>query len=439
MEGLTEWVDEIVGRDGCQQGRPKQAKRTQQEEGPGERPSETLLQILGPPPDLHSGERNLRRARVFRIGAKYDEGVKSGGLGVNVVGYHDRSLGLGIEARRISDGMSAAGVDVVRVNAQMSGSPRIAGATTIPNETLHDVSVFAVAGDQLFNELLKLGYHRFIEHYRIGLWYWELEALTPTMKRALLHVDELWAGSEWIAEVFRREASKPVFRIPLTKPRVPTDVMPREQLGLPVDKTIFLVTFDYFSVLERKNPLAAIEAYLEAFPRVGDQVLVVKTQNGDAMTQDATVVRQASNGRPDVLFIDQHVDDQTQASILASSDVLVSLHRAEGLGLHLIEASAYGVPTIFTNYSAPCEFLGLHNSMPIDYWLTEVRDGKGVYPVGYRWAEPDIRHAAHCMRLLAEDANLRAELGRCARDTVNSFMGLEEMGRILARRIESVR
>jgi len=365
--------------------------------------------------------------------------VSQGIPGVNVVGYHDRALGLGAEARRVSAAFEAAHMTVRRVNAQMSGSPVMVQNDAGGSMGLFDASIFVVAGDQIFNELLKLGYSNFVSHYRIGFWYWELDRLTPTMQRALIHVDELWAGSRWIEEVFRAETSKPVFRVPTTKPQTVANPKSRMELGIPEDKIVFLVTFDYFSVFQRKNPMAAIEAYKAAFPTVGDQMMLVKTQNGDVMHEDAKLIEALGSGRPDIIFMDRHVDDHTQASLLARSDVLVSLHRAEGLGLHLLEASAYGVPTIFTNYSAPSEFLNVNNAFPIDYRPCNVVGGKGVYPDGYTWADPDIEHAAHCMRLAAEDEVLRRSLGVAARETVESLPTLTSMGATLAARIESVR
>jgi len=355
--------------------------------------------------------------------------------GVNVVGYHDRALGLGAEARRISAAFESVGVPVRRVNAQMSASPLMNETIGRDQTPLFDTTVFVVAGDQIFNELLKLGYSNFVTHRRIGFWYWELDRLTPTMKRALIHVDELWAGSQWIEAVFRRETTKPVVRVPITRPVARTDLKSRTELGLPADKIIFLVTFDYFSVVQRKNPMAAINAFKRAFPDLGNQVLLVKTQNGDVMRDDSRELEALGSGRPDIIFLDRHVDDHTQASLLGRSDVLVSLHRAEGLGLHLLEASTYGVPTIFTNYSAPCEFFGVANSFPIDYRMCEVSSGKGVYPEGSSWADPDIDHAAHCMRLVAEDETLRKSIGLAARDTVEHLPDIRTLGETLATHV----
>ena len=53
-------------------------------------------------------------------------------------------------------------------------------------------------------------------------------------------------------------------------------------LGLP-DGPLFAFAFDFLhSVLDRKNPLGLVDAYLQAFPQPGEASLVLKTINGNA-------------------------------------------------------------------------------------------------------------------------------------------------------------
>ena len=51
-------------------------------------------------------------------------------------------------------------------------------------------------------------------------------------------------------------------------------LLQRTAFGLP-EGTLFLFSFDYHSVFERKNPLGAVEAFLRAFPEPGEATATV--------------------------------------------------------------------------------------------------------------------------------------------------------------------
>jgi hypothetical protein len=46
-------------------------------------------------------------------------------------------------------------------------------------------------------------------------------------------------------------------------------------------------------------------------------------------------------------------------------------------------------------------------------------------PAGAHWAEPDLDHAAECLRRLAADRDLRATLGRLAQEKARREFDLE--------------
>jgi glycosyltransferase involved in cell wall biosynthesis len=237
-----------------------------------------------------------------------------------------------------------------------------------------------------------------------GMWYWELMKINEPMKTALSLVDGLVAGSQFIYDCLVRSSDRPVFHLPLTNIGVLDAVVSRKSLGLPDDRLIFLCTFDFFSVVERKNPLDTIAAFKMAFAENSGPLLLIKSQNGHLLTEDLALITQAIEGRADIVHVDQHVDEETQASYLQCADVLVSLHRSEGLGLHILEALLRGIPVLSTGFSAPTEFLDSANSALVDYALVPVKNGNGVYPTGYLWAQPDVQHAAHLMRKFSSNS-----------------------------------
>lgn len=328
----------------------------------------------------------------------------SGRDGVNVVGYHRQSLGLGSEVRRVVRCLREAGVPVATIDAPGSSSALLHEAPESDNNWKFDTTLSVIAGDQLSGCMERLGTSQFEKGRHFSMWYWELMKINEPMKSVLPAVDGLVAGSEFIYECLVRSTDKPVFQFPLTNIGIVKTTHSRKKLGLPEDRLIFLCTFDFFSVIERKNPLDAIAAFKMAFIENAGPILLIKSQNGHLLKEDLALIAEAIEGRTDIVHVDQHVDEETQASYLQCADVLISLHRSEGLGLHILEALLRGVPVLSTAFSAPTEFLDSANSALVDYALVPVKNGNGVYPTGYLWAQPDVQHAAYLMRKLSSNS-----------------------------------
>lgn len=352
--------------------------------------------------------------------------------GVNIVGYHRQSLGLGAEVRRVVRCLHAAGVPVSTIDAPGSSSALIESSPPSDNEWRHDTTLSVVAGDQLQNCMVELGPQYFQGRKHVSMWYWELMKINESMKSALSHVDGLVAGSSFIRNCLVRSTDKPVFQMPLTNIGVLKATKSRRDLGLPEGRIIFLCTFDFLSVIERKNPLDAIAAFKLAFAENSGPILLIKSQNGHVLTNDLALITHAIGGRTDILHIDQHVDDETQASYLQCADLLVSLHRSEGLGLHIFEALLRGVPVLGTAFSAPIEFLDSGNSALVDYALVPVKNGNGVYPTGFLWAQPDVQHAVHLMRKLFLDSSYLESLKKGTSEVDKHLVSEVEAGTRLA-------
>jgi len=112
--------------------------------------------------------------------------------------------------------------------------------------------------------------------------------------------------------------------------------------------------------------------------------------------------------------------------------VYVSLHRAEGLGLGMMESMALGVPVIATGWSGNMDFTTPQNSLLVDYALEPIDVGPSS-PYGQRamstvesWAEADVEDAAAKMRLLYDDPALRVRLGERAKSDMDERRGMVE-------------
>ena len=121
---------------------------------------------------------------------------------------------------------------------------------------------------------------------------------------------------------------------------VPGDIRSdRERFGLPEDAVIYGTSFAAEAVVERKNPWASITAFRRAFPTEPDVRLVVRASPGDTADPRPLWDRlmEFAEHDPRVIIPEQKLGYRDVLSLYASLDVYVSLHRAEGLGLGMME------------------------------------------------------------------------------------------------------
>src|SRR5207248_9857331 len=176
--------------------------------------------------------------------------------------------------------------------------------------------------------------------YTIGVWFWEVEDFPKAFHGAFNYVDEIWVASEFMRETFLKVSPKPVFKylLPVLPPQIDSSLS-RADLGLP-DNFIFLFSFDLLSVLERKNPLGLIKAFITAFRDREGPVLVIKTINGDKRVLDLEKLRYGVRGRSDIILKDGYLSQIENNTFTGMADCYVSLHRSEGFGLTIAEAMA---------------------------------------------------------------------------------------------------
>jgi len=360
--------------------------------------------------------------------------------GLNIVGYFRADLGVGEAARLLTSAVEAAEIPHTTLSygatlsrqGQAFSDRGAAGAT-------YDINVLCVNADSTPEFVRSAGPDFFQRRYTVGYWFWELERFPPTQHAAFDYVDEVWTATGFVASGIRAVGRKPVYTIPLPVPTPKTSPhVTRESLGLPPG-FIFLFMFDFFSVLERKNPLGLIAAFERAFRPNEGPTLVLKTINGGTRLTDLEQVRAAARRRPDVLIIDTYYSAQEKNSLLGLCDCYVSLHRAEGLGLTMAEAMALEKPVIATGYSGNLDFMTPENSYLVDYVTGVVPAACDPYPEGTPWAEPNLDRAAEYMRRVLQSPREAATRAARARRDVLTTHDAKSAARTLSRRLDQIR
>jgi len=239
-----------------------------------------------------------------------------------------------------------------------------------------------------------------------------------------------------VRDAFAAVTHKPVRHVPVpVLPPLASERSVSEFPGLSAaeGRFMFLVVFDHLSVTERKNPVGAIEAFRRAFPAGAGPILVVKSMNSALRWPDHQRVLAAAHGRDDILFVDDVLGREDLMALVSHADCLVSLHRSEGLGLHLAEAMWLGTPTIATRYSGNLDFMDDTCALLVEAGRVRVGvHGQGVYPATATWADPDIEQAAAAMVRLAGDQGLAERLAAAGLDRMRRQPDVPATGRMLA-------
>jgi glycosyltransferase involved in cell wall biosynthesis len=246
---------------------------------------------------------------------------------------------------------------------------------------------------------------------------WEGGRLPRIFVDSLRRVSEIWTCSRHSQRAFQ-EYFPATALVPHVVQRrsVPAALLAeaRERIG-GADPDDFL----FFSIVDAINPRKNIRDLLFAFSRVRERSrrkvrLILKQYRTDLDFSSLEGVCSVSGDLS---------DDEMRALHLISH-AYVSAHHAEGWGLGLSEAMAFGKPVIATGYSGNMEFMDARNSFPIPYVLEPVSEEMVSrlpwFSRDMLWADIDREALIRAMELVAAG---RCDPELCARaaEIVHTF------------------
>jgi glycosyltransferase involved in cell wall biosynthesis len=209
----------------------------------------------------------------------------------------------------------------------------------------------------------------------------------------------------------------------------------RADFGLPDDVFIVTTIFNLASSMERKNPLGAIAAFKAAFSDRRDYLFVLKLSQVGAYPEDVAAIMAFIGGAPNILLLTETISEARLRGLMLLSDVVLSLHRAEGFGLIPATAMLLGRAVVATGWSGNMDFMTPEVSGLVPYRLIPARDPRGTYELaGAQWADPDVEAAAALLRRLAGDAAGRAAMASAGQAYAKNALGA---GKLLAALAES--
>jgi glycosyltransferase involved in cell wall biosynthesis len=380
-------------------------------------------------------ELSHARGRLRRV----PRAVLEAPVGVNVAGYLSTESGMGEAARASIRSLEAAGLPIALNN--VPSFLRQLDATyssTFTQANPHPFNLVHLNADNMQAFRARQGRRYFRKRYTIGYWFWELASFRQDWLDCFGYVDEVWVASEFVRAAIQPASPVPVVRMPLpvTPPLPPP--YGRAHFGLSDRAVVFLYSFDVSSQTERKNPIGAIRAFRRAALPRDRATLVLKYTNAEYDRAAVRRFHEEAEGL-DVVMLDGYMARPELTALMNCADCYLSLHRAEGFGLTILEAMRLGRPAIATAYSGNMDFMTPDNSYPVDYRLVTLARDYGPYARGFVWADPDLDSAARAIREVVEHPESAALRGRRALEDTIAAWSPEVTGLRVRARLEAIR
>ena len=362
--------------------------------------------------------------------------------GVNIFGFIDSESGVGEAARTLIRAVASVHIPFALINSDQAPHRR---KETQFSKKFGDinpylVNLIAIYGDMFGSELDRFGKEKFKNHHNIAYWAWELSTLPIKWASLLDNVNEVWTPSQFSAHAIqkaRRDIDITVIPHAIEIQKCPYG---RSRFNLPENIFLFLFMFDFYSIFERKNPLAIVRAFKNAFQEDEPVGLIIKCSNSHIDPENfRKLEKEIIEVKPRYIkIIPQYLEREEISSLINVCDCYVSLHRSEGFGLSIAEAMALRKPVIATHYSGNTDFMNEENSFPVPYTLIPLAHDYGTYTKGNVWAEPDENEAVKYMRLVFEQREIAARKGMLAQRYIMEHLSPQSVATLIQKRLKKI-
>ena len=332
-------------------------------------------------------------------------------FGVNLIGHAYEMFGIGEDIRMAARSLQAADVPCCVIHHPADNGAACTDRSleplicSDPNGGPYAFNLVCMAAPIHARWLLKSGFEPLHGRYTTGAWPWETRQWPELWDPLLEVVDEVWPSSNFIAQALQA---------PVAQAGIPLHVMSmaaeihepdrfcspssrqeqRGRLGLPKDAVVFVYSFDLNSTTIRKNPMAALESFQQAFPLPGQMAskgqscdnnplservaLLIKTFPPRDFNPEWNWLMLRAKEDPRIHVLQAHLERDSLLAMFGCCDVFLSLHRSEGFGRGMAEAFQLGLDVIATKYGGNTDFCKGPLSHPVR--CQEVPIPRGAYP-----------------------------------------------------------
>ena len=389
---------------------------------------------------VQAGKKNVAKLRRMLVPQKpYRPGTYP--FGVNLAGFIRAEMGLGQSCRCLATALEAGNIPFSVIAYQHGACARM-GDSAWEHKMQgirYAVNLTVINADQLDYAVPILGKEYWNGQYQIAHYAWELSEYPKQWAGVSRRFQEIWTPSTFCTQAVAAAVHCPVYTVPyVIEPNIETP-RARAWFGLPEEGFLFLCMFDVSSVIQRKNPQGAIDAFIRAFghsrPDVG---LVIKVNDPRRTPGVQEYLNKLRREYPNIYLLDTVLSRNDTNALIQVCDCFVSMHRSEGFGLVMAEAMYLEKPVIATNWSSNTDFMTGENSCPVSYRLIEADRDYAVYKKGQLWADPDVADCARYMQRLVDDPGYYETIAKAGSAAIRQKYSREAAAQALRDRLAAI-
>ena len=404
--------------------------------------------------------KHLEKCSLIVKGRKISGGFKDKPFGVNLIGHAFDVFGLGEALRMIAKALIDAEVPLSIIDIPAcNGCPRENNfledyiETNFTGIAPYAFNIICMSPSSHAKWLLDGGLDLSLGRYSISAWFWETSTWPSPWEKLFQFIDASWAFSSLIHQALLPHCEKN--NVLLEKARFPAEISTEEILqradskqyyrskfNLPVNKIIFIFSFDPKSQIERKNPAACIKVFHDAFGDIfsenhrTDVCLVIKTFKPETNTHDWDRLLRIASSDSRIILVVESLERSNLLELYSCCDVFLSLHRSEGYGLGIAEALQLGLKVVVTGYGGNIDFCKFSSAYLIDYKLVPIPRGSYPLSIGHFWAEPDLANAVQVCQQVVID--VKDKPSRIVDDKLKEFFAISIAGKSFKHSLKQI-
>lgn len=362
-------------------------------------------------------------------------------FGVNMSGFFNAEIGFGEALRSNLNALKKVGIPAKPINFNLNVRNRQNDTSVSFEDNINNypVNIVHLNIDAILSFIQEKSSDYFNGKYNIGYWAWEMEEFPDVYAEYFKFYDEIWTCSRYCLDSMSLKSPIPVVNIPHPIDIKIEDIDAYFETGISDDCFNFLFVFDYNSLIERKNPLGLIDAYEKAFGINNDKVkLILKTSLSNQHSKAKKKVIERIGDNKSIIYKEEMLRRPELLALINKADCYISLHRSEGFGLTIAEAMALGKPVIATGYSGNLDFTNANNSFLVKYKMVKHEVDLSVLPKNNYWSEPNTDHAAELMKFIFENQAHAVEIGKKAKEDIETHFSLEAIGNRMKTRLNII-
>ncbi|AEE15424.1 glycosyl transferase group 1 [Thermodesulfobium narugense DSM 14796] len=354
----------------------------------------------------------------------YTSRIEHSSFGINIVGFFESKIGLGVQARSFFRKASSLGIPCSLFFLPVASNLRVS-EEEIKNIACFNVNNLSFNNTIFFINSEDLAYLKDISSNIFrgrtsAIWNWEFDKYFDD-PRAFSLVDEVMCYSDFVKGALIKAGGEKVYKFPYPFTYDWRILQHRKNLRATFgfyDSFVFMFILDFFRDFDRKRPFLLLKALSRVVRECSDVYLIFKTFQAAKYSENQVKLTKYIKELDiidNVVFVDETTNRDGYITILNAADAYVSPHSCEGMALPLIEAMWLGKPVIATAYGGNLEFMNKDNSILLSYKFEKIGQNNSGYNPDWEWALPDEDELYSAMIKLAKDRDFARELGERAR------------------------